>query len=77
MLPATQFSGMIVPVSSLSGAARAIGSLFPMTYFLTISVGAFTKALDFASLVWPLLALASFIPVLTVLAILALPKQER
>ncbi|MBX6743144.1 MAG: ribosome-associated ATPase/putative transporter RbbA [Acetobacteraceae bacterium] len=77
MLPATQFSGMIVPVSSLSGAARAIGSLFPMTYFLTISVGTFTKALDFGSLLRPLLALAAFIPMLTVLAILALPKQER
>lgn len=77
MLPATQFSGMIVPVSSLSGAARAIGSLFPMTYFLTISVGTFTKALGLASLLRPLLALAAFIPVLTALAILALPKQER
>ena len=45
MLPATQFSGMLTPVSSLSGAGAIIGHLFPMTYFLPISVGTFTKGL--------------------------------
>src|SRR6516165_4833451 len=33
VLPATMFAGMMVPVSSLSGMARIMGRLFPMTYF--------------------------------------------
>src|SRR4029077_9080114 len=47
VLPATQFSGMMTPVSSLTGAARIMGRGFPMSYFLPISVGTFTKGLGF------------------------------
>ena len=50
MLPATQFSGMLVPVSTLSGFPLLMGRLFPMTYFLPISIGTFTKSLGFAEL---------------------------
>ena len=45
MLPATQFSGMMTPVSSLTGMAVVMGRVFPMSYFLPISVGTFTKGL--------------------------------
>jgi hypothetical protein len=51
ILPAVQFSGMFVPVSSLTGAAWFAAKIFPSTYFQAISVGAFTKALGFAALV--------------------------
>ena len=77
MMPALQFSGMIVPVSSLSGAGAVVGYGFPTTYFLKVSVGAFTKALGFAGLAGNLLALAAFVPVLTILSLLLLPKQDR
>jgi ribosome-dependent ATPase len=77
LLPALQFSGVIVPVSSLSGVAAAIGYGFPMTYFLKISVGAFTKALSFVDLTANLLKLAAFIPVLIGLSLFFLPKQDR
>jgi ribosome-dependent ATPase len=50
VIPVTQFSGMLTPVASLAGGARIIGSAFPMTYFVPISVGAFTKGLGFADL---------------------------
>ncbi len=76
MMPALQFSGMIVPVSSLSGIEAAIGYGFPTTYFLKISVGAFTKALSFAGLAGNLLTLAAFVPVLTGLSLFFLPKQD-
>ena len=69
MMPATQFSGMLTPVSSLTGAGAIIGHLFPMTYFLRISVGTFTKGLGFEDLALDLVALAAFIPVLTLLSI--------
>jgi ribosome-dependent ATPase len=77
MLPATQFSGMLTPVSSLSGIAAVMGHAFPMTYFLPISVGTFTKSLSFADLGVNLLYLALFIPVLTLGSLVLLRKQER
>jgi ribosome-dependent ATPase len=77
VLPATQFSGMMVPVSSLSGVAQLIGMGFPMTYFRPISVGTFTKGLGFADLGTDILMLLAFIPVLTGLSLVLLPKQER
>ena len=77
VLPATQFSGMLVPVSSLSGVARVIGMGFPMTYYRPITVGTFTKGLGFADVGADILVLLVFIPVLTGLSLLMLPKQER
>ena len=77
VLPATQFSGIMVPVSSLSGIAQIMGRAFPMTYFVPISVGAFTKGLGFEDLAMSLAELAIFIPVLTLLSLLLLRKQER
>jgi len=77
VLPASQFAGMMTPVSSLSGMAQAMGRAFPMTYFVPISVGTFTKGLGFLDLDKNLAALAVFIPVLTLLSLLLLRKQER
>ena len=77
MLPAMEFSGMMTPVSSLSGAGAVMGRAFPMGYFLPISVGTFTKGLGLADLYVYLLELAIFFPVFTVLSLLLLRKQER
>jgi ribosome-dependent ATPase len=77
VLPATQFSGIMVPVSSLSGMAQVMGRAFPMTYFVPISVGTFTKGLGFEDLAMSLVELAIFIPVLSLLSLLLLRKQER
>jgi ribosome-dependent ATPase len=68
---------MMTPVSSLAGEAQVIGRGFPMTYFVPISVGTFTKGLGFLDLGSDLAALAIFIPVLTLLSVLLLRKQER
>ncbi len=77
MLPTVSFSGLTSPVSSLEGAGYWIGQFFPATYFLVICRGIFTKALDFADLLPHFIKLAAFIPVLTLLAVLLLRKQER
>jgi ribosome-dependent ATPase len=77
VLPATQFSGMMTPVSSLSGAAHVLGLGFPMTYFVPISVGTFTKGLGFHDLGCNLIPLAAFVPILILLSLLLLRKQER
>jgi ribosome-dependent ATPase len=76
-VPAVQFSGMLAPVSSLTGGGAIIGRLFPMTYFLNVSVGTFTKGLTLYDLAGDLLALAAFIPVLTAASLLLLRNQER
>jgi ribosome-dependent ATPase len=76
-LPASQFSGTMVPVSSLSGIAQIMGRAFPMTYFVPISVGTFTKGLGFHDLTPSLTELGLFVPALTVLSLLFLQKQER
>jgi len=77
ILPATQFSGLMTPVSSLSGAAAIMGRGFPMSYFLPISIGTFTKGLGFQDLGGYLFALSAFIPALIILNLLFLRKQER
>jgi ribosome-dependent ATPase len=77
MLPAMQFSGMLTPVSSLAGPAVLMGRMFPMSYFLPISVGTFTKGLGFIDLSTYLLELAVFFPAFIVLALLLLRRQER
>ena len=77
VMPTLQFSGMITPVSSLEGPARIVGTFWPTTWYMGLSVGTFTKGLGLADLSGHLLRLAAFGPVLTGLAVLALRKQER
>jgi ribosome-dependent ATPase len=76
LIPTASFSGLLVPVSSLSGAARAIGLGFPASYFQQISVGAFTKGLGFNELWVNHLALGVFTVLFIGVAALALRKQE-
>jgi ribosome-dependent ATPase len=76
MMPAQDFSGLLIPVSSLPGSGRAIALGFPGGWFQQISVGTFTKGLGIAAL-WPdILALVGFAVVFVAAAALALRKQE-
>jgi ribosome-dependent ATPase len=77
MLPVTQFSGLLRPVATLNGLAYWIGTFYPTTYFLKISVGSFTKGLDFHSLIPFIIQLALFIPALLLLNVSFLNKQEK
>ncbi len=76
-LPAFQFSGFITPMSSLSGGARMMGFAFPTAYFQQISIGAFTKALDFADLFVNHLMLALFAVAYLLIGMSLLKTQER
>jgi ribosome-dependent ATPase len=77
ILPATQFSGMLTPVSSLSGMPAFMGKIFPMTYFVPICVGAYTKGLGFSDLWGQFGWLSLFPPALISMSLLFLRKQER
>ncbi|GAB2783783.1 ribosome-associated ATPase/putative transporter RbbA [Halomonas shantousis] len=76
LVPAIQFSGMIHPVSSLEGVSAVIGQLYPTSHFLVISRGIFSKALGLTELYPYFLALLATIPVLSLLSLAGLRKQE-
>jgi ribosome-dependent ATPase len=76
ILPATQFSGMTDPVSSLQGVSALAGHVYPTTHFMTISRGAFSKELGFADLYRSFIPLLIAIPVLLGLSVALLRKQE-
>ena len=76
MLPAIQFSGLLNTVSSLEGAGRLIGEIYPTTHMLIITRGVFNKALGLADLYGPLISLLATVPVVMGLAVLMLRKQE-
>ncbi|MDD8021736.1 MAG: ribosome-associated ATPase/putative transporter RbbA [Paracoccaceae bacterium] len=77
LIPSVQYSGMIDPVSSLEGAGAMIGHIFPATYFVTISRGVFSKALDLADMRPDFIALAISVPVVVGLGVALLRKQAR
>jgi ribosome-dependent ATPase len=77
LIPAIQFSGLIDPVSSLEGAGRWIGSIYPATFMFAISRGVFSKGLGLADLHSAFLALLLSVPVVMGAAIVLLKKQER
>ena len=77
LLPAVQFAGLLNPVTSLEGVGRAIGEVFPATYMFIISRGSFSKALGFADLYQSILWVAMAVPVVMLLAVVSLRKQEK
>lgn len=76
LIPATQYSGMTDPVSSLKGSGAFLGNIYPTTYFMTISRGTFSKALGFEGLATSFVPLLIAIPVLAALGALLLKKQD-
>ena len=76
ILPAIQYSGLIDPVSSLEGVGAFISSIYPTTYFTTISRGVFSKALGFEELATALFPLLLSVPILIGLGTVLLKKQE-
>lgn len=77
ILPTTQFSGLLQPVSTLEGRAQFIGSIWPTTYYMHSSVGAYTKGLGPDFLLQDLIFLACCIPVLLAVSIVSMRKQEK
>jgi ribosome-dependent ATPase len=76
ILPAVEFSGMIYPVSSLSGLGAWIGMCYPTTHFLSISRGTFSKGLDFGDLQTAFMVLLISAPLLIAMSAALLKKQE-
>ena len=76
VIPTVNFSGLLVPVSSLTGQGRVIGLMFPAAWFQPISVGTFTKGLGFSDLWFNAFVLAVFAVSYLIVAHTVLRKQE-
>ncbi len=77
LTPTIHYAGLIEPVSSLEGASRIIGEIWPTTYFLKASVGTFTKGLNFGEIAPFTMATTLFALVIITLSILLMRKQDQ
>ena len=77
LIPASNFSGLLYPISTLTGAGYWTGILYPASWFQLISLGAFTKGLGVDSFLPMYAALGAFTLAYLLTARLLLKKQER
>ncbi|AKU96575.1 ABC-type multidrug transport system, permease component [Labilithrix luteola] len=77
IVPTIQFSGLLQPVSTLKGNAGLIGSIWPASYYMHSSLGAYTKGLGASLMLRDVLYLAVCVPVLLGISVLGLKKQEK
>ncbi len=76
MVPAVNFSGLLAPVSSLSGGAKVMGLTFPSAWYQPITVGVFAKALGMPDLWRDVAAITIIGLAYLALSLLLLRKQE-
>jgi ribosome-dependent ATPase len=77
IIPTIQFSGLLQPVSTLEGNARLVGEIWPASYYMHSSLGAYTKGLSPHLMVGDLAFLALCIPVFLAISWIGLKKQEK
>jgi ribosome-dependent ATPase len=77
LIPAVNFSGLLYPVSTLTGAGYWAGIAFPASWFQLVSLGGFTKGLGIGSVLPMYGALAGFALVYLAATRLLVKKQER
>jgi ribosome-dependent ATPase len=77
IVPTIQFSGLLQPVSTLTGNAGFIGRIWPASYYMHSSLGVYTKGLGASLLLVDIVYMACCIPVLLALSVAGLRKQEK
>jgi ribosome-dependent ATPase len=77
IVPTIQFSGLLQPVSTLQGNAALIGSMWPASYYMHSSLGAYTKGLGPRLMISDIVFLACCIPLLFAISVAGLRKQEK
>jgi ribosome-dependent ATPase len=77
IVPTIQFSGLLQPVSTLQGNAGRVGAIWPATYYMHSSLGAYTKGLGPHYMIGDILFMCGCIPVLLGISLLGLRKQEK
>jgi len=77
LIPAVNFSGLLVPLSSLSPLAQSIGLAFPPAWYQPVVMGAFTKGLGWEELWFYVAGLVGFYLFYMAVSSISLRKQER
>jgi ribosome-dependent ATPase len=77
IVPTIQVSGLLQPVSTLTGGAARVGQIWPATYYMHSSLGAYTKGLSPGLMLPDILFLAGCVPVLLAISVVGLKKQEK
>ncbi|MGZ3456883.1 MAG: ribosome-associated ATPase/putative transporter RbbA [Archangium sp.] len=77
IVPTIQFSGLLQPVSTLQGGAGVVGSIWPASYYMHASLGAYTKGLGARLILGDVAFLAVCIPILLAISVAGLRKQEK
>lgn len=77
MIAATLYSGLIVPVESLSESAKVVAHLLPSVYYADIVTGAFLKGMGAAALWLDALALVVYATILRVVGYALFTKRPR
>ena len=77
MIPALNFSGMLYPAATLSGAGKWIGIFSPTSWFQTVSLGVITKGLGWRDVDTLCGTLLLFFAAYWLAAGLLLKKQEK
>ena len=75
--PTIQFAGLLQPVSTLEGSARVMGTIWPTSYYMHSSLGAYTKGLGVDLMMADMIYLLCCIPVLLLVSTFGLSKQEK
>jgi ribosome-dependent ATPase len=65
------------PVSTLKGNAHFIGTIWPASYYMHSSLGAYTKGLSPGLMLEDIIVLAISIPVFLAVSFIGLRKQEK
>ena len=76
LIPSVNFSGLLYPVSTLTGSSYWAGLGFPSSWFQLVSLGSFTKGLGAASFGTPYAVLLGFAFAYLIGAYCLLSKQE-
>ena len=77
LIPTINYSGFLYPISTMTGTAYWVGTIFPASWYMRISVGTFTKGLGMADLQPEFWVLAAAFCVLLLAACVLLKKQEK
>jgi ribosome-dependent ATPase len=77
MIPSVNFTGMLKPVASLEAGEYWIGQVYPTTYMINITVGTFTKGLNFDDLLHSFFVIGISFAIFTGTSALLLRKQDQ
>jgi ABC-2 type transport system permease protein/ribosome-dependent ATPase len=71
------YSGILIPISSLTQAARMIAHMLPAMYYTNIVLGSFLKGVGFRALWFEFLVLALYATVLFTIGFLMFNKRPK